>query len=154
MSARDPDGQVQAVSPQTKLGFCNLRDPGLFACWQNAKDALGNCFTGSAEGRGPETPPPRAARRRLRGTQASFLPKPDAKTPPQFKQRRGPGELRVKGVYFSTHLQGFQILPSKIQLSLGGFFFFPSDFYYDAHQNSNPRSKSLLSDPLSITKTS
>lgn len=58
-----------------------------------------------------------------RGHRPASSPDPTQRLPPRVS--RGPGALLGKGVCFSTHLQHFQILPSKIQLSLGVFFFFP-----------------------------
>lgn len=110
-----------------EAGILHLTSPGASHAGRTPRTCVRrNCCPVSARGRCFQTPPPGAARRQLRRTKTGFLPRPDdAKTPPEGKQSRGPGALLGKGVCFSTHLQRFQILPSKIQLSLGVFFFFP-----------------------------
>lgn len=87
-----------------------------------------------------------------RGHRPASSPDPTQRLPPRVSRAEGQGRCWGKGCVFQLTSSVSRFFPPKFSFPLE-FFFFPSDFYY-THQNSNPRSKSLSSYPLSITRMS
>lgn len=88
-----------------------------------------------------------------RGHRPASSPDPTQRLPPRVSRAEGQGRCWGKGCVFQLTSSVSRFFPPKFSFPLEFFFFSLSDFYY-THQNSNPRSKSLSSYPLSITRMS
>lgn len=88
-----------------------------------------------------------------RGHRSASSPDPTQRLPPRVSRAEGQGRCWGKGCVFQLTSSVSRFFPPKFSFPLEFFFFSLSDFYY-THQNSNPRSKSLSSYPLSITRMS
>ena len=154
---RDPEIQIQTFSLKRKLEFCQLQAPRSFPCCWSTKHRLRNGFTvlqtkSRVGGEFFEMPPPRAGH----SQNTEQLPsKTKVQTPQNFEQRSTrEGSHIDKMCIFQLTSRAPRLFPPRLTFPLECCCcFFNSDFH-DAHQNSSPRSKSLSSYSLRITKIS